>query len=243
MMLNSRQKKLEWYEQLGFYRNPFTIKPAAFHDAVLGYESKLIKLNLSIRIGGAWFISGAYGSGKTSVLRHILRKLKKKKKIIYYSLNRKDKTLDIKRLLIKKADFFQRMFFLLPKNIILLIDEADAIDEQECKAIVDYYEQGNIKSLILAADNFEKAPLIKKLRQLIGENLLDLNVVSKDVAVEIVRKRIGNLDFLSDNMIKKLFERSEQNPRKFLENCEDVCRLAVEKGAKKVTLQHLRVIE
>ena len=232
-----------WYEKLGFKSNPFSIKPAALNDSVIGYDSKLARLNLSIRIGAAWFITGAFGSGKTTLLKHIINNHKKTKKVIYCSMNRKEQRVDFRKLLLGRGNFFMRLFGIIPKNTILLIDEAQYIDRKECEQILYYYEQQNIKSIIFVAERFENVSLAPKLRQLIGENIISLNSISKDVGIEIVRSRIGSLDFFPDNMIKKIVQISDHNPRKLLENCEDVCRYAVQQEAKKVTLQHLKAIE
>ena len=37
-------KKLTWFHELGFYSNPFSIKPAAFHNELMGYEGQIAHL-------------------------------------------------------------------------------------------------------------------------------------------------------------------------------------------------------
>jgi hypothetical protein len=74
---------------------------------------------------------------------------------------------------------------------------------------------------------------------LIGKkNNYALGNISKENAIQLVRKRIGNLEFLPDNMIIKIFNKNK-NPRAFLKNCEAVCREAFEDTVDKVTDKHL----
>lgn len=231
-----------WFEELGFKENPFTIKPGFFDDEILGYDSKLAKFYLSIRIDAVWFVSGNYGAGKTSLLKSIISKNDFSKKVIYYSTNRKDRTLNLKKFLINKSGFFCRIIKRMPRNVILLLDEAQRLDRYECNQIVEYYRHGNLKSIVFASDRFESVKFTPELLELIGENFLDLNVVSKDVGILIVRKRFPDAEFLSDNIIKKIVDLSDNNPRTILENCEDICRYAVENKADKVTISHLNIV-
>ncbi|MBL7054645.1 hypothetical protein ISS05_02720 [Candidatus Woesearchaeota archaeon] len=57
----------------------------------------------------------------------------------------------------------------------------------------------------------------------------------------MIRKRIGNLKFISDKNIIRIFNKNN-NLRAFLKNCEDVCRLAFENGDKEVTEKHIKKV-
>ena len=62
-------KKLTWYHELGFFDNPFSIKPAAFHNELMGYNQTIKEINKKVEESNIIFISGEYGTGKTTVLK------------------------------------------------------------------------------------------------------------------------------------------------------------------------------
>ena len=66
----------------------------------------------------------------------------------------------------------------------------------------------------------------------------NLNVKDKS-AIDMVRKRIGNVAIVNDEMLSYIFNRSGRNPREFLENCEDILKLACSKGVKKIMEKHV----
>jgi len=65
--------------------------------------------------------------------------------------------------------------------------------------------------------------------------------MNKNEAILMIRKRIGDLKFLGDDMILNIFKRDE-NSRSFLKNCEDVCRVAFESGYDSVDKTHIEKV-
>ena len=59
-----------WYKEYGFHNNPFSIKPAAFHSKVIGYD--LSEIFDKVDNGKVLFIEGKFGFGKTTILKHII---------------------------------------------------------------------------------------------------------------------------------------------------------------------------
>ena len=57
-----------------------------------------------------------------------------------------------------------------------------------------------------------------------------------------MRKRIGNIELLSDKVIIQLFLLADKNPRRLLEFCEDVSRYAAEIGDDKVLEFHIKEV-
>ena len=51
-------KKLTWYHELGFFDNPFSIKPAAFHNELMGQDQMLKEINKKIKDSSMVLISG-----------------------------------------------------------------------------------------------------------------------------------------------------------------------------------------
>ncbi len=85
---------------------------------------------------------------------------------------------------------------------------------------------------------YEDVSLGGELDKEINGNRFKLGSMNKSEAVKMIRKRIGGLKFLGDDMILKIFAR-DGNSRNFLKNCEDVCRVAFESGADEVGLEHV----
>ena len=63
----------------------------------------------------------------------------------------------------------------------------------------------------------------------------------KDDAVKLSRNRIGDLKFISDDNLVKIFMKN-RNPRAFLRNCENVFKYAYENGAQNVNDEHIKDI-
>ena len=69
---------------------------------------------------------------------------------------------------------------------------------------------------------------------------IKLKKLSEDEAVKIIRRRIGTLPLLSDDVIKKVFKHSDNNVRKMLKNCEEICKHAVNYGESKISDEMLK---
>ena len=65
------------------------------------------------------------------------------------------------------------------------------------------------------------------------------DLILDEDAIKLVRKRIGNLPLLSDEMIVEIFKKSKYNPRKLLANCEDVCKQAIDNFDDAVAQEHI----
>jgi len=217
-----------WYNQLGFYNNPFSIKPAAYHDEVLGCNGVVDEVLDKIRSGSVLFIDGEYGTGKTTILKKIISEFGGRKKIVYYSCNRSENGLDVERLVKGGRGFFGKILGNDPKNMILLLDEVQDLTKEDCEALHQRFDDKSFKSIVLVSKDYKNVTFGNGLKGLIGKNIIKMKKLNNDEAVEFVRKRIGNLKILSDGIIKTLNKRVDGNPRKLLRNCEELCKYAVE---------------
>lgn len=217
-----------WYNQLGFYNNPFCIKPAVFHDEVYGSNGLVDEIFDKIRAGSVLFISGDYGQGKTTVLKKIISEFGGKKKVVYYSCNRSENGLDVGKLLKGGRGFFQKLVGKNPKNMVLLLDEVQDLNAEDCENLHKYFDNHDFKSIVLVGKDYKEVSFGNGLKNLIGKNIISLNKLSNEDAVALVRKRIGNLKILSDEIIKQLYKKSDSNPRRLLKNCEEVCKYAID---------------
>lgn len=227
----------QWYHQLGFSSNPFSIKPAAFENELVGYN--LGEIFSRIETGDMLFIQGDYGSGKTTMLKQIISRFGGKKKVIYYNCSASN-ALDTKKLLLGR-NFFSRAFKVLPSDMILLVDEAQQLKLNDSRDIMPYFAS-NIKSVVFLGAQYKKESFTKDMKKFLEGNVSVLNKLTPEQAVELVRRRIGSIQLLSDEIIKTVYHLSGLNPRLLLENCEDLCRYAVERGSGIVTDEHIKAV-
>jgi hypothetical protein len=229
-----------WYRELGFYSNPFSIKPGAFHESVIGYD--LSEIVDKIDKSKVVFIEGDYGFGKTTILKHIVRRFGGRKNVVYYNCNRADGTLNIESILKGKYGFFGKVFLGLPRDMIVLLDEVEKIPQEDQKDLIGFHKEGNIKSIILFGKDFDKAGFSVEMRKQMVNNVIKLTELTEDEAVQLVRARIGALKLLPDRIIKEVFHHSVKNPRIMLENLEDLCKYAVENNEEEVTDEHVKEV-
>jgi chromosomal replication initiation ATPase DnaA len=231
-------KKLTWYHELGFYTNPFSIKPAAFHNELFGYDDLLAEINEKVEHSNIVFIHGPYGTGKTTILKGIIDKFRGKKRVIYYNCNKAEGSIHFDKLLINAGCLFHKIFRIKKKKMIILIDEAQDLNKKDMASVIKYYNTNYFKSVILVSKK-EDVNLPSTLKKAIPKaNNYHLGVLSNQQAILLVRKRVGDLQFIPDEMITKIFKKNK-NPRAFLKNCEEVCRNAFELGTDKVSEKHI----
>ncbi len=227
-----------WYNQLGFYNNPFSIKPAPYHSEMFGNTQLDITLD-KVRSGSVVFVDGDYGTGKTTLLKRLIMEFGGKKRLVYYSCNRKNDALNIDRLLNGGRGFFARLFGMKMNDPIMLFDEAQELDDADSDIICDAYNNSKIKSIVFVGKDYSTVRFTNGLKGLIGNNIIRLGALSDDDAVKLVRKRVGSIKLLSDDIIKKCNSLSGGIPRKLLKNCEAVCRYVVENCEDTVTEEHV----
>lgn len=229
-----------WFEKLGYEQNPFMIKPYAFEDNLQGYKSYIKKVNAVLKKGKVVFIEGDYGVGKTAVLKQIINEFKGKRKLIYYSANRGDGGVDFDALIKGRAGPIGRFFGIKPKELILMIDEAQKLTLHDSEKIETLIDEGYFKSVVLVSDDMRKMNMTAGLKRRIGDQIVLLGeLLTENHAVKIVKDRLGkDSKFISPKVSKLIFEKSGKNPRRMLEYLEDISRYVVEeKGEDKVTEQ------
>ena len=237
-------KNLTWYDKLGFFNNPFSIKPSAFHNELFGNSSTISEIVTKMLEPEIIFISGEFGTGKTSVLKKLIAEFREgsfgNKKIIYYNCNQSEKSINYDRLLINSGGFFRRLFKIRKKNMIIFLDEMQDMNKKDMNNVKKYYDNGFFRSVVLVS-KYEDVNLTDELENEIKGNKFKLDNMTKDEAVEMVRKRVGNLKFIGDKIIIKIFSK-DKNCRNFLKNCEDVCKYVFEKGEKVILEEHVKEV-
>jgi type II secretory pathway predicted ATPase ExeA len=228
-----RKSKMVWYEKYDFIENPFTIKPQETEDDFFGKKEIIRKVNSLVGKGKVVLIVGPYGTGKTTILKGIIDKFRGEKKVIYYNLySGSDMAINFDTLLKNAGSVLSRFFRIKTKGVIMLIDEAHKMLKGDYYRLIDLYQQGYIRSIVLvSSDKGFRFP--KVIRDLIDENKFELTFLDEKNAIKLVRSRLEGIKLLSDDMIKKILKKSE-SIRDFLLKCDDACRRAVERGSEKV---------
>jgi|SRR3989344_141382 len=229
-----------WFKKLGFYNNPFSIKPAAFSDELFGYNVQDIMDK--INNGEVLFIEGAYGKGKTTILKKIIRQFGGKKRVVYYSCNRKEDEIDLEEILKGRYGFFGRMFNIKPKDMILLLDESQYMNEKDSENLAYYYNDHYFRAIVLVSHDFFSIKMSDGLKKLVNGNVIKLNKLNPEDSVSLIRKRIGDVDIIDDETIKLIFSKSDENPRRLLKNSELVFKHAFDRGYEKVTKEHVEAV-
>lgn len=214
-LLKKEAKMLEWYEELGFDSDPF-----AKELGTVGNEDEIKEMFYSIMAGNMLFVEGKDGSGKTNLLKEVLKKFGGRKKIIYVNCKSIGNGLNVERLLKNRYGLMGWLLNMKPRNMILLLDEIEHLSEKNCERIKYYYDMNYLRSVIFTSEAMENAGLNKSISQRISK-VLKLNPISDYEAVKVVRDAIGK-NFLPDRLIKKMYGHSGRNIGKMLENCKAV---------------------
>ncbi|MFH1456283.1 MAG: hypothetical protein ABIF40_05025 [archaeon] len=222
-----------WYKQLGFNNNPFSIKPAIFSDELLGLDKLMDEIAYHILTNKLIFIEGNFGEGKTTMLKRLIKDFGGKKQVIYFSCNRLDSRLDVDRLLTGRYGFLGKLFNKKGKDMILLLDEAQGLTKKDAENLYSHFLGGYFKSIIFVGVEYNKENFTDKVNK--EMKLFTLPQLNKEDAVQIIKKRAGDFEMLTGDVVELIFERSGKNVRRMLKNCEMLCRRAYSFGETGVT--------
>lgn len=215
---------MEWYEELGFDENPFKKEVG-----MVGRKSLANEIFYHIEAGNITIVEGGEGAGKTELLKEVIRGYGGNGKVVYVSGKKFANGINIERLINKKYSFLGWLFNKNPRGMILLMDDVESLTETNCERLKYYFDQNYIRSIVFTTSNKEKINFTPSLYHRV-RNSFKLEPLTEDEAVEIIKKRIGTL--LPEQAVRKLFEDSNNNYRKFLKDCELHCRqLNLKEGA------------
>jgi Cdc6-like AAA superfamily ATPase len=229
-----------WYEKLGFFENPFSIKPIHSNEELFGYDKEIKEVISLIKQGEIFIIKGDFGLGKTTIIKHIIDRFGGKKKLIYCSCNRYNNDLDVENLIIGAGSLYSRLIKKKKRNLILLLDEIQDLSRDEINEVFEAYMDNFFKSIVMiSADDIT---LPKEIEKKVKKEIV-LKGIDEEHALSIVKNRLDGLGVIDEKIVKKVFNISGGNPRVFLSNCEDVCKHAFDLGDEKVTEKHLEIIK
>ena len=224
-----------WYENYDFESDPF-LKP----EMTFGSKKVVDELVYRVESGSLVYIEGPAGAGKSSVLRKLIDEFGGKGKVIFFDCGQIDRKVNIELLMTGKYGFFGKMFKVKPKDMILLLDNANYLSMKNCERIKYYFDNNFVKSVIFTGTYYAKAHFSDSLRDRIGGRVVQLPVLSPDDAVKLTRERAPNVDLFTDDIIKKIYKQSQNNPKKFLSNLSSIAQKAWSDGEAKVTEDWLK---
>ncbi len=249
---------IEWDKELGWKQNPFISKIGYPPDKfIAGYNEERLKINLFV-IKKYFFgiITGDKGAGKTALLRWMEYELSKHKDKLYANfilgktLTNERETLKymvmpllgpLHKIINKQEklsvnniyDFLKKK--LAKKRLILLIDDVNEISDLSRTLLKSLFETDLQIQVIVSGtkEEIEKS----EIKEITNKESLRINLPKLEFAELrlMLKKRIeavGGKDILpfTDEEIKRLIKKSDNNPKKLLELCyNDATEISVEK--------------
>ncbi|MDP3728954.1 MAG: ATP-binding protein [bacterium] len=211
---------MEWYEELDFDENPLQKETRC-----VGNEEILKEAYYSIISGNILVIEGETGSGKTKILKEVIKKFGGYGRIAYINAKELQKELNVEEILAKKNGILGWLFKRYPKNMILLLDDVEHLSSRNLERIKYFFDSNHLRSIIITTKSYEKLHLSESIKQRIRKNI-QLHSLSEFEAVQVFRDKLGE-HILSDRTIKTAYQLSGKNTQKFLNNCEHVCKAYV----------------
>ncbi len=207
-----------WYENFDYDRNPFVVRPD--EKTFVGYRDIIKKVAEGIASEDVIIIRGETGSGKTTLLKYLFSKIRHPLTPIYY--NAIEEKFDMKKITGDKKGFLETVLNLQKerkKNIILLVDEAHKLRDEEIERIKAGYDSGVFRSLIIATTE----PLENLPRSLVDRatTILELRAMTTDEAWSMIEQRLNGMpNPFQKESLDLIVRYANGNPRRIFKTCE-----------------------
>lgn len=197
-------------------RNPFSTKP---NTKLIGLGDKKETLKKYIEGGNICFLNGPAGTGKSSTLKWLQSNLKRHK-ILYLDGKGLDEYFDLNKHLLQRRNFFQKLFKIKSKSVILLVDEA-----QDClKSFIDNlqtnWNDNTVKSIVITQISSDLSGFPHSFRERIGRKIIRLRRLNEEEVAELINLRTKGKHNFDEEAISLIAEKADYIPRKVLELCE-----------------------
>lgn len=227
---------MAWYEKYDLAEDPFLSQ-----EIIFGIEDIIREAAYRVESGSMAFIEGKSGTGKTAVMKRLIRLFGGKGNVIFFDCEQIDKKANIESLLKGRYGLFGRMLGIKPKNMILLLDNANRLTKKNCERIKYYFDNNHIKSVIFTGVSYSKTNFSKSVKDRIGGRVIKIKELSAEQAVDLVRERVPELNIFSDEMLKKLYKHCGGNVKKFLADLSEASQRAESLG-EEVSEKHLKEV-
>ncbi|MDP3918453.1 MAG: ATP-binding protein [Nanoarchaeota archaeon] len=208
---------MEWYEELDFDENPLNTE-----TRYIGNEIVLDEVFYSIVSNNILIIQGNQGSGKTKILKEVIKKYGGFGKVAFINCKKLEKELNIENVIKNQNGLIGRLLNKDPKNMILLLDDVENLTERNMERIKYYFDRNYLRSVIITTTDLESLNLNESIKQRVRK-IITLKSLSDYEAVQVARDKLGE-NLLNDRIIKTTYHESDKNMKKFLNNCELVCK-------------------
>ncbi len=213
---------MSWYAGLGFEQNPLSIKPSKNFELFFDDKSLVEDIIGTINKKENLVLTGALGTGKTSVLKKIIKSFGGDKKLYYYNAFSASSPLDFEKVIQKSGGFFSKMFNIRSRGLILFIDEASHLAKENIKEIKNYL--GSYFNSVILASSDPNYQVPEELVDKFNKKINSGNFTEND-AYNIIKNRLGEenyKDILGEKDIKLIYRKSK-TPREFLIKCDQFC--------------------
>ena len=216
----------EWYKKIGLEKNPFKLDPLK-QEVIL---DDFIKKELLYRIesGSIIFIKGSEGSGKTTYLKFLIDKFKGNKEVIYFDCKNLEFNLNIKKILLERQNFFDKITKKLPLKMILIIDNVQIMNKKNSERLKYYFDHDFIKSIVFTGTSLKN--FSESLLHRIGKRIIKIKKLDESIALKIINQRTNYKDIVPEEKLKHLLKLSNYNPKYLIQNCEALCQYLIEEN-------------
>lgn len=221
-----------WYKKLKYKKNPFTTDAKRSVDSLVKYEEELDNLLYWIESGSIVLLEGPSYSGKTRLAMEVIENFKGYGKVIYIDLNTYNQELDIAHILIGNQSFHRKFLNLMPKDMILIIDNATTLKSDFYKRLQYFYDQGYLRSVLFVRKSEFALELPNSIYDRIAHKKILLKDLTKKESIQIVKNRLKE-EFFSDEQLEYVWNKSRNFPT-FMFNLETIAKTFVEEERKKL---------
>lgn len=230
----------EWYEELDFEENPFSVNPSDFLDCLVGLDDAIEELDYRIRSGSMSFVAGKRGTGRTALLRAMIKRFRGRGRVIYVNAEKFEKKLDIEELLVQRNGFIKGMLMKKkPKKMILLMDNVNELSYRNTERLKHYFDENFLQSVVFTGDGLHEVGFSESLKLRIEGRVIDLPKLTEQQILEIVHKRLGDSKLVPDEVVMELCKRYKNNPKDVLRSLDEVAEFIVSLDEESINIKHL----
>ncbi len=197
-------------------KNPYSIKP---NTNLVGLEDKKLLLKKHVGCGNICFLNGPAGTGKSSLLKWIQSNLKGHK-VVYLDGKGIDEYFDLNKHLLQQRNFLQKLFKIKPKNIVLLVDEAQDCLQSFINTLQTSWDNNKVKGMIITQISSDISHFPPSFKERIGKKIVRLRRLNEDEVLELINLRTNGKHPFDEEAVSLIAEKADYIPRRALEICE-----------------------